>query len=308
LPNRAWSDVSRVYRYGFNTQEKDNEISGEGNSYTAEFWQYDGRLGRRFNLDPYIQTWISDYSVNKLNPIKHFDWKGNTWKVGTDNETKNDVNNITQKKNSKYIKIGEEGLVSLDFGKLSKEKMEKKLKKDLGLKLIKDLVDAKENYYYSTSPIFNSQGLKEKEEEFLEAGGTEIQYNFIKNNYLKNEWTSGDELDFKNSVSYINASTTTYGKTGDDIPLPTILPQKGYDGQVAIAAGEIINTYEDIIDTKTTFIHSSNVRLEIVRHELLENFYRTTTKLSYDAAHEKANETFNGNFKGTITLTRKKTK
>ena len=45
------SDSTR-YRYGFNGQEKDNEVYGEGNSYTAEFWEYDPRLGRRWNCDP----------------------------------------------------------------------------------------------------------------------------------------------------------------------------------------------------------------------------------------------------------------
>src|SRR6478736_3791665 len=40
------------YRYGFNGQEMSNEIKGVGNSYTAEFWEYDPRLGRRWNVDP----------------------------------------------------------------------------------------------------------------------------------------------------------------------------------------------------------------------------------------------------------------
>jgi hypothetical protein len=40
------------YRFGFNGQEKVNEIAGVGNHNTAEFWEYDTRLGRRWNLDP----------------------------------------------------------------------------------------------------------------------------------------------------------------------------------------------------------------------------------------------------------------
>ena len=27
------------YRFAFDGMEKDNEVSGEGNSYTVEFWQ-----------------------------------------------------------------------------------------------------------------------------------------------------------------------------------------------------------------------------------------------------------------------------
>ena len=41
-PNRHES--SDKYRYGFQGQEKDNEVYGStGTSYTAEFWQYDSR-------------------------------------------------------------------------------------------------------------------------------------------------------------------------------------------------------------------------------------------------------------------------
>jgi hypothetical protein len=38
------------YRYGFNGQEKVDEISGVGNHNTALFWEYDTRLGRRWNV------------------------------------------------------------------------------------------------------------------------------------------------------------------------------------------------------------------------------------------------------------------
>jgi hypothetical protein len=44
------------YPFGFNGQEKDNEVYGEGNSYTAECWQYDPRLGRRWNLHPVVAS------------------------------------------------------------------------------------------------------------------------------------------------------------------------------------------------------------------------------------------------------------
>ena len=52
---------------------KDNEVSGEGNSYTAEFWQYDSRLGRRFNLDPKPNPSTSEYACFNNNPIFYTD-------------------------------------------------------------------------------------------------------------------------------------------------------------------------------------------------------------------------------------------
>jgi hypothetical protein len=63
--------LSGGYRYGFNGQEKSDEIF-EG-STTALFWQYDSRLGRRWNLDPKPTIGISDYSVNGNNPIIYID-------------------------------------------------------------------------------------------------------------------------------------------------------------------------------------------------------------------------------------------
>ena len=57
--------------FGFNGQMKLNEIAGVGNHNTALFWEYDTRTARRWNLDPVDQISISNYSVDKLNPI-HF--------------------------------------------------------------------------------------------------------------------------------------------------------------------------------------------------------------------------------------------
>lgn len=66
------------FRFLFNSQEKDDEISGKGNSYSAEYWQYDSRLGRRWNLDPKPTVGISDYSAFSNNPIWFNDIKGDT--------------------------------------------------------------------------------------------------------------------------------------------------------------------------------------------------------------------------------------
>ena len=43
---------SEHYRYGFNSQEKDDEISGEGNTIAFEARIYDSRLGRFLSHDP----------------------------------------------------------------------------------------------------------------------------------------------------------------------------------------------------------------------------------------------------------------
>lgn len=65
-----------IPRYGFNTQEKEDEIA-EG-IYTAKFWMYDSRLGRRWNLDPKGITGISEYGCFANNPVFYTDHGGDT--------------------------------------------------------------------------------------------------------------------------------------------------------------------------------------------------------------------------------------
>jgi len=51
-------------------------VSGGGNSYTAEYWQYDPRLGRRWNVDPLVYDWQSPYATFNNNPIYFSDPRG----------------------------------------------------------------------------------------------------------------------------------------------------------------------------------------------------------------------------------------
>src|SRR5690554_4537462 len=69
-------DVDMAYRYGYNTQERVDEVSGKGNHYTAEFWEYSPRLGRRWNIDPVVKPWESGYAVMGNNPIWNIDPNG----------------------------------------------------------------------------------------------------------------------------------------------------------------------------------------------------------------------------------------
>jgi len=68
-PIQGRSFSSTEYRFGYNTQEKTDEISGPGNHNTAIFWEYDGRLGRRWNTDPVVKPWESLYACLSNNPI-----------------------------------------------------------------------------------------------------------------------------------------------------------------------------------------------------------------------------------------------
>jgi RHS repeat-associated protein len=77
LPGRQFNAGN--YRFGFQGQEKDDEVYGAtGTSNTAEFWQYDTRLGRRWNLDPVIKGNVSSYSCFSNAPTMMVDPLGDT--------------------------------------------------------------------------------------------------------------------------------------------------------------------------------------------------------------------------------------
>jgi hypothetical protein len=76
MPGRTMNTAG--YRYGFNGQEKSDEIAGAGNHTTAEFWEYDPRIGARWNIDPKPTVGISPYATFNGNPIFNADPMGDT--------------------------------------------------------------------------------------------------------------------------------------------------------------------------------------------------------------------------------------
>ena len=75
LPGRSYTAPNTNCRFGgSNGQEKDDEIFK--GVYTAQFWEYDSRLGRRWNVDPVKKSWQSDYSCLSNTPIWKIDPNG----------------------------------------------------------------------------------------------------------------------------------------------------------------------------------------------------------------------------------------
>ena len=66
------------YHYGFNGQEKDNEVKGNGNSLDFGARIYDSRLGRFLSLDPKYKIFpsLSAYCYAANNPIFLIDKDG----------------------------------------------------------------------------------------------------------------------------------------------------------------------------------------------------------------------------------------
>jgi len=59
------------YRFGFNGQEKDDEIAGAGNYNNFKFRMEDNRLCRFFAIDPLSDKYpeLTTYQVASLNPV-----------------------------------------------------------------------------------------------------------------------------------------------------------------------------------------------------------------------------------------------
>lgn len=87
LKGRTWS--SEEYRYGFQGQESDDDITGShGHMYTAQFWEYDARMGRRWNTDP-VGQFNSPYLALANTPIVATDPSGAWVPVVTETTTVN---------------------------------------------------------------------------------------------------------------------------------------------------------------------------------------------------------------------------
>lgn len=67
LPGRHGSVDADSYRYGFQGQEADDEVKGEGNSYNYKYRMHDPRLGRFFAVDPLAirYPWNSPYAFSE---------------------------------------------------------------------------------------------------------------------------------------------------------------------------------------------------------------------------------------------------
>jgi hypothetical protein len=131
MPDRA--KYLESYRFGFNGQESDNEVYGDKQSYTADFWQYDTRLGRRWNIDPKGNPWESPYSTFAGNPVLFKDVLGADTSF-TDNAARKDFmtayNTVNNKINAleSQIKAYKENLAETDLKQGTIRRTERKLK------------------------------------------------------------------------------------------------------------------------------------------------------------------------------------
>ena len=99
-PGRSFA--SGNYKYGYQNQEKDDEIKGEGNSYSFEYRIHDPRLGKFLSVDPLSASypWNSPYAFAENRVIDGIELEGLEWQPTDDkgNNVATDANNISDYK------------------------------------------------------------------------------------------------------------------------------------------------------------------------------------------------------------------
>jgi RHS repeat-associated protein len=180
---KSEKNLHRNYLYGFNGQEKDDEVAGSGNSYTAEYWEYDSRLGRRWNLDPISIASTSEYVCLEDNPIWFNDPDGDRPDVTTLNEKertalKNDLEKktgytyhiVSEEDGSDYLEIvkGEDGVA-----KISRDENGREVGSATARKIAMTLNDSKKTYY-----IESMSGGLDNLGEVRQLGSRTIKLNF----------------------------------------------------------------------------------------------------------------------------------
>lgn len=70
--------TSSDYRFGFQGQEGDDEVSGEGNSYAFKYRIHDARLGRFLSIDPLSSkfAWNSPYAFAENKVLEYLEFEG----------------------------------------------------------------------------------------------------------------------------------------------------------------------------------------------------------------------------------------
>ncbi|MFN5848875.1 MAG: RHS repeat-associated core domain-containing protein, partial [Chitinophagales bacterium] len=75
---KSIKNTQRTYYFGFNGQEKDDEVYGEGNAVSFKYRVHDARLGRFLSVDPLAHSypWNSTYAFAENRVIDGIDLEG----------------------------------------------------------------------------------------------------------------------------------------------------------------------------------------------------------------------------------------
>jgi RHS repeat-associated protein len=102
-------NFTKACLFAFNGMEKDNDVYGDGNSYTTDYRQYDPRLGRWLSIDPLFRNfpWQSPYAAFDNNPILIKDPRGLAGESsnGSPGEASGNPDRQMQRQNKRYERL-----------------------------------------------------------------------------------------------------------------------------------------------------------------------------------------------------------
>jgi RHS repeat-associated protein len=258
---------STGYRYGMNGKEKDDEISGDGNSYDFGARQNDPRLGRWWSTDPkgYKYPYMSPYVAFGNSPNYYIDPGGETLRVAitensnNDFKARRDIESLLPDGKSSLIKFEDDGTVKFT---VSMEQAKAMAAKDPGIGLVYDLVTVEETIVYEV----NQNASAKQDGEVV-----------------------NKDLFIPNNLQVDNQSITPPEKRNMKHRAPI---EEGVDGKVVVDPNlDHVNKEGTTSKGDGTYIKKN--REAIVFHELAENLERTSKKFgkkNFDGAHAGANK------------------
>ncbi len=301
MPGRNFS--SEKYRCSINGQEKTPEIAT--NTTTAEFWQYDARIGRRWNVDPRPNIAISPYNCFVGNPIWFSDIMGDTLSVAKNANSENDINSIVSRDNQGFIDFNGKNNTttlkeSIDINGKTVS-LKDAMSKDEGLRLLYDLISDTKSYSYSVSNL--------RSYNIIDMSNNNVVQGLNNDNSIGVAYPVGSRMDATpsrlnpndpDSKSYYETfSNLSFTVRGDEQTINgvsyQIVPNKTYrinsytrryDGTVTISPGQFFQER-----TVNGVAMLTPIRHKVVFHELQENYFRVNG-MQYTPAHEEAINVF----------------
>lgn len=239
-------------------------------------------LARFLSVDRYASKYpdLNPYNFVANNPLRYTDPTGDTIEVAGNQTSRDDINSLVRSKNQQYLSYNGNNL-TLNFGNMAQKDIDKLLKKDKGLALLNNMVNASENFYYAATTKF----------DYIQtdaSGNPTGRVTFDYANYFK----SGDQLPaiIKVDGREVQIDATAFFRNvsrtprGDETQMGMgEHPLNGYDGMVYIAPGSM---QVQMNDPMTGLPLTKEVpRASVIYHELNESYRRTHLKQNYSDAH-----------------------
>ncbi len=267
MPGRGFS--SGTYRFGFNGQEKDDEINGVGSSLNFGARILDTRIGKWYSIDPLQKTYpnLSPYCSMGNNPIRYVDSDGKKLFL-SGAQSRIDIMNLVPPAYRDRVTITLEGEVLVNMSANTQNPVIIKTG-SAGLELLSKLSEANENYLYQTTNTLHRERPSDGNTQTVDL--TKVSTKGM------NNW-SDTKRSPKNLREFLKFSQGTAPHVSDDTYRPLVdESQRCYEGIITISP-----------DMKYTD-SGGEKRNGVVFHELWENYERTTNKKPYGIPYFDAN-------------------